>query len=102
MHTCNSHCNNSGVSNVFTPSRQRRNDALTILYILSRNLRNKSWIHTNYLWKIQGIHHENNERIPQWRKRFYSYGTYSKGYNDRDIRLISGYFTSLTEDLGKK
>ena len=26
----------------------------------------------------------------------------AKGYNDRDIRLISGYFTSLTEDLGKK
>ena len=26
----------------------------------------------------------------------------AKGYNDRDIRLISGYFASLTEDLGKK
>ena len=26
----------------------------------------------------------------------------AKGYNDRDIRLIAGYFASLTEDLGKK
>ena len=26
----------------------------------------------------------------------------AKGYNDRDIRLISGYFASLTEDLGEK
>ena len=26
----------------------------------------------------------------------------AKGYNDRDIRLISGYFASLTEDLGRK
>ena len=26
----------------------------------------------------------------------------AKGYNDREIRLIAGYFASLTEDLGKK
>ena len=26
----------------------------------------------------------------------------AKGYNDRDIRLIAGYFASLTEDLGEK
>ena len=55
MHTFNSHFNNSGVSDVFTPVRQRGNDALTILYILSRNIRNKSWSYTNYLWKIKGI-----------------------------------------------
>ena len=26
----------------------------------------------------------------------------AKGYNDRDIRLIAGYFASLTEDLREK